>query len=140
LDWRLNPLSNSEITFKPSRYGNITANFSVPEELQLPKEYWSQLYLILLTIMIPALAGWSVPAIAGWLNSRRQRQYLRRCIITISKIRHTSYKNKDEHWRRLEQMRKKIDEILTEGKISEEQYGILNDKISEYQQDIDKSY
>jgi hypothetical protein len=35
--------------------------------------------------------------------------------------------------KRFEETRRSIDELLTEGKISEQQYGILNDKILEYE-------
>jgi hypothetical protein len=93
----------------------------------------------MIPILISVIAGWFVPAIARWLNSYRQRGYLRRCIITITTIHDTSSRNEEEHLKRFEEARRRIDDLLTEGKISEQQYGILNDKISEYEDDIGKS-
>jgi YVTN family beta-propeller protein len=131
----------NEITFKPSDYGNVTGNFFVPQVFS--NEVWDQLRGNMLSLMIPILisviAGWFVPAIARWLNSYRQRGYLRRCIITITTIHDTSSRNEEEHLKRFEEARRRIDDLLTEGKISEQQYGILNDKISEYEDDIGKS-
>jgi len=64
---------------------------------------------------------------------------IRRCILTITTIHDTEYRNEDEHLKRFEETRRRIDELLTEGKISEQQYEILNGKISEYEKDISKS-
>jgi YVTN family beta-propeller protein len=139
-DLPLNLTSVTEITFRPSKYGNVTGNF-VPQ--LFTDEYWDELRGNVLGVMIPimisVIGGYFVPSIARWLNSYRQRGYLRRIIITITMIRDTFYRNEDEYLKRFEETRRRIDELLTEGKISEQQYGILNDKISEYEDDIGKS-
>lgn len=131
--------ANDTIRFRPSKYANLTANFQVQQELQLPKEYTEQLYSVMSALMIPiivsVIGGWSIPAVARWVNGKRQRGYLRRSMMTITTIRETQYQNKENYMNRFEDVRRKADDLLTDGKITEH-YRILNNKISEYEKDI----
>ena len=134
--WSANfPLqSGSAMTtaFKSSDYGNVTANFQVPVEVTLPKAYWEQLYIVLISIMVPAVAGWSIPAITAYINGVRQRKVLRCCMGKIIQIHEDTEIDKDKHRSLLDKARIDIVEKLTQGKISESQYDILNNKISDY--------
>ena len=142
------PASTDEtISFNASKYGNGTANFQVvqvTQELQLPREYTEQLYSVISAMMIPiivsVIGGWSIPAVAKWMNGKRQRGYLRRSMMTISAIHETKYQNRENYLQRFEDVRRKADDLLTDGKITEEHYGILNNKITEYEEDIDRLF
>jgi YVTN family beta-propeller protein len=123
--------NSTEVTFRP-RYGNLTANFLVPPELTLPPGYWNQLNWALATFMIPAVASWWLPAIVRWFNGIKQRRYLSNCMKAINKIRESQNQNMEEYQNQFEKMRWKIADLLTEGRISESQYQILNDNISNY--------
>jgi hypothetical protein len=129
--------NNTDTTFKISRFGNVTANFIMPVQLSFPKQYWEGLYLLLLSVIVPAVASWFVPSVAGWLNSWRQRRNLSKCITAITRI-HDKYKEDEDYSKRLEQKRDEIVQILTKGKISESHYNILDRKISEYEQKLKK--
>jgi len=126
----------SATAFKSSDYGNVTANFQVPVEVTLPKAYWEQLYIVLISIMIPAVVGWSIPAITAYVSRVRQRKVLSYCMAKIIQIRDTSQEDKDKQRSLLDKARIDIVEKLTQGKITERQYNILNDKISEYFDDV----
>src|SRR5918995_1376967 len=86
-DLPLNSTSVTEITFRPSKYGNVTGNF-VPQ--LFTDEYWDELRVNLLNVMLPimtaVIGGYFILNIARWLNGYRQRGYLRRIIITITMI------------------------------------------------------
>ena len=133
-----------ETTFKATKYGNVTANFSVPPTVTLPEGYWTQLIGILLTVMVPAIIGWFVPSIAGWINGWRQRRNLEKFVAELSKI-NNDFKDKDKdvsikakYLERLEKLQDNTKKALTSWKISESQYQILVDTISYYQRNITK--
>lgn len=79
--------------------------------------------------MVPAIVGWSIPAIAGYVNSVRQRKVLRNFVAKILQIHITTIKDKERHNKLLDNVRIEIIQKLTEGKISESKYDILNNKI-----------
>jgi YVTN family beta-propeller protein len=122
----------STTAFKSSDYGNVTANFQVPVEVTLPKAYWEQLYIVLISIMVPAVAGWSIPAITAYVSRVRQRKVLRYCMGNIIQIHEDTQNDKDKHMSLLDKARIDIVGKLTQGKINERQYDILNNKISDY--------
>jgi YVTN family beta-propeller protein len=131
-----------ETTFKTSKYGNVTANFEIPSIVTLPEGYWTQLTTILLTVMIPAILGWFVPAIAAWFNGIRQRRNLRKYVNDISVI-NNEFKdkikegdNKLEYLKKLESLQTEIKNALTRWKISESQYQILLNAISNDQNNM----
>jgi len=118
--------SNDNSTFKASSYGHFIANFrAVPPPI--PPEY----SLALIGVVLSSVLGWFVPNIASWANARRKRKSLREYID----------KNKDEpelgklyH----PKIMKEITDLYTKGKISEEQYKILKDMISDNLPDANK--
>jgi YVTN family beta-propeller protein len=125
------PIPSSRTTFEVSKFGNITANFILPTQFILPKEYWDQLSVLLLSVIIPAIAGWSIPAIAGWLNGKRQRKHLREYMTRIEVNKKSNSPDTVEYLRRLEEIKTDIVKALSKGNISESQYEILNNKILE---------
>lgn len=130
--------NSTETTFKVFRYGNLTANFVVPFQISFPKQYWEGLYVVLLSVIIPAVASWSIPAILGWLSRRSQRQNFSQCMAAIIRI-HDNYLHDNRYLKQLEEKRNEIADILTNGKITESQYGILNEKISYYENEVERS-
>jgi YVTN family beta-propeller protein len=137
-----NTVNNTK--FKASDFGNITANYIQPVQVSLPKEFWegfsSNLMPVIILPIAAAIATWFIPAIAGWINGWRQRQNLRRYmkdIIKMHTIYHSLYHLEDSKYTdELEKKRNEISKILTEGKISESQYTILDKKISDYEEEI----
>ena len=127
--------TSSITSFNSSDYGNVTANFQVPVEITLPKAYWEQLYVVLFSIMVPAIVGWSIPAIAGYVNTVRQRKVLRKIMGDIIHVNNNVIDDIEKR-KLLEQIRIEFEKKLTEGKISESQYEILNNKVSERLTDL----
>jgi YVTN family beta-propeller protein len=125
-------------SFNSTQYGNVTANFQVPVEVTLPKAYWEQLYLVLISILVPAVVAWSIPAIVGYFNSLKQRKALRSIMEKIMQINNDI---REEKQRRsaLEDIKSDIIKKLTQGKISETQYDIINNKISEHISEADEN-
>jgi YVTN family beta-propeller protein len=129
-----NSTATDELAFNPFKYGKLNANFRVLQVLELPQEFFGQLYSgIMIPVITSVIGGLFIPSTIRWLNGKRQRGYLKRCMTTINKIYETPPQNSENYLERSEAMKRKTDELLTDGKISEEQYGILNDKISEYE-------
>ncbi|MGC2573991.1 MAG: hypothetical protein WA364_20945, partial [Candidatus Nitrosopolaris sp.] len=126
--------NNTETTFKASDFGNITANFLIP--VYIPKQFWeginSNLMPVIVLPIAAAIASRLIPYIVGWINSWRQRQNLRGYMNDIIKM-HDVYQKDSKYSDELEKKRNEIAKILTEGKISESQYTILDKKISDYE-------
>jgi hypothetical protein len=102
---------------------------SNPVQLSIPMDELASLY----GIVVAAIIGWFVPSIAGWFNAKRQRSYLGRNMTAIDDVFRTSNQDKGDYLKRLEEIRKNIEQSFTKGKISESQYEILNNKISDHE-------
>ena len=85
--------------------------------------------------MVPAVVGWSIPAIAGHINSIKQRKVLRNMMGNIIRINNSEQDDKQKR-KLLKDIQIEIVQKLTEDKISESQYGIINEKISDYLNNI----
>jgi hypothetical protein len=100
----------------------------------------SKLIPVIIVPIVGAIIVWMIPTIAGWINNWRQRQNLRRHmkdIIKMHTIHHSLYHMEDSKYSdELEKKRNEIAKILTQGKISELQYTILDKKISDYEDEI----
>jgi YVTN family beta-propeller protein len=131
-DLTIRPITSSQTTFEVSKFGNVTANYIVPIEFTLPREYWDQLSVILLSVIIPAIASWSIPAIAGWLNAKRQRKRLREYMTRIYEVINIRTQDIATSSEQLKEIKTDIEKALASGNISESQYDILNRKISEH--------
>ena len=108
---------NSSIPLSSS--GNLTVNrfgtFIVNFKPTIPPEYT----LLIITVVVTTVVGWSVPSIAGWVKSRTQLKHLEECINQIGKLDKNSIENK-------------INGYYVLGKISEEHRQFMKDRISEY--------
>jgi YVTN family beta-propeller protein len=115
--------------FEPLKYGNITANFiQSPPPVQISPEALAGLYTIVLT----AIIGWFVPGIARWITAKRQGKFVNMYMTEIFEAYDKLSNSKDKYFQRLEAIRRQVAERFAKGKLSESQYGILNDKIDEY--------
>jgi hypothetical protein len=56
-------------------------------------------------------------------------------MTAIGRLYDEYHNNKQEFGRRMEVVRREISDAYTKGKVSESNYKILNDKISEYKDD-----
>lgn len=118
--------SNDNSTLNVSSYGTFVANFrGVPPPI--PPEY----SLALVVVILSSVLGWFLPNIASWANARRKRKSLRKYIDIhkdepeLDKLHHPK-------------IMKEITDLYTKGKISEEQYKILKDMISDNPPDANK--
>jgi YVTN family beta-propeller protein len=121
---------NPNPTFEVSQYGTLTFNF---KEF-IPSEYIKMIVIpIILGLILSGITAW-----IAWLFTRRRRRYLGRYMKAIEAAYHTSTQNKEECFRRLSEIRRQITELFGRGKISESHYEILNEKISEYIEKVNK--
>ena len=114
--------NNPEITLPVTHYGTLVANF---KEV-IPSEYLTT------NLIIPVMLGTILPAFFGWFIARKRRSNLSRYLKTILAAYEVSDKNKEESLQRLSKIRRNITGLYYKGKLSEEDYGMLDDKISEY--------
>jgi YVTN family beta-propeller protein len=125
-DLTLRPVNASQTIFNASKFGNITANFVIPVEFTFPKEYWDQLTLIILSVIVPAIASWSIPAIASWYRGTKQRKNLEKYMTQIYEInKKSTSQNTAEYFTQIDEIRSSIERALAKGNISESQYEIL---------------
>ena len=125
------------ITGRLTSYGKLSANFVIATEL-IPKESLIALWALLASI----LTGWFVPNIARWINGRRQSGELSRILTDIDTISYGEPTNQDEVQQILDQLRlkkKEVSAMLTERKITESQFNILDKRISDFENKINKS-
>lgn len=114
--------NNPEITLPVTHYGTLVANF---KEV-IPSEYLTT------NLIIPVMLGTILPAIFGWFIARKRRSNLSRYLKMILAAYEVSDKNKEESLQRLSKIRRNITGLYYKGKLSDEDYGMLDDKISEY--------
>ena len=114
--------NNPEITLPVTHYGTLVANF---KEI-IPSEYLTT------NLIIPVMLGTILPAFFGWFIARKRRSNLSRYLKTILAAYEASDKNKEESLQRLSKIRRNITGLYYKGKLSEDDYGMLDDKISEY--------
>jgi hypothetical protein len=84
------------------------------------------------------MLGTIIPAILGWVIAKRRRSYLNKYMKTIVTAYEVSHKNKEESLESLGKIRNEIADLFNKGKISEEHYGLLDNKISEYMDKVSK--
>jgi YVTN family beta-propeller protein len=132
---QFNPLK-----FTASEFGkNVYANFIIPTEVALPNELFNKLNVLIISVIIPSLVGWSIPFIIGWFRSERQKKQLRECLSRIDTT-FDMYKDHTENLiQNLDKVKWEIQNIYASGKISDSHYALLTSKISEYRDRIKKS-
>jgi YVTN family beta-propeller protein len=126
-----------DIQFGMMDSGKLVASFVIPSEI-IPKEVLFALWALLASV----LTGWLVPNISRWIIGRRQFGELRKVFMDIDALSDTEPKDVEEKSRVLEELksiRKNVSMMLSQRKISESQYNILDKKISDYESKISKS-
>jgi YVTN family beta-propeller protein len=137
-DWSGNLISidSNSITFSPSRYGTLTANF-----IQIPPPLSTSdlvaIFSVLLGIIITSIGALFYKN-KDWLY-RRGKRYLNRYTKRIKAVYNLSNQNPTECLQLLEEIRKQILDLVVNGKISKSHYDILINTISQYQKRVDKS-
>jgi YVTN family beta-propeller protein len=121
--------NDPEMKFTVSHYGTLVANF---KEI-IPSEYLTT------EIILPVILGIILPGITAWIFAKKRKSYLFRYLKTIQAAYEAAHKNKEESLQRLSQIRKEITELFNKGKISEDHYGMLDNKISEYYDKVTKA-
>jgi YVTN family beta-propeller protein len=108
--------SKASIGFKVSKYGSLNANFITSNPL-IPEQFWAPLYGI-----IPAvIASTLIPSIIQWNRGKK-----------LSK-RHLDYYSNLIGKTDLCELEKEIAKLYREGKINDSDYGILKDRINNFQ-------
>ncbi|MGC2575175.1 MAG: hypothetical protein WA364_27020 [Candidatus Nitrosopolaris sp.] len=98
-----------------TKFGSFTANFkALPPPI--PPEYVATLFTVLATALI---GSWLTPTLIDMRKARTQRKYFKECISQIGKIDRNAIEDK-------------VIGYYADGKLSDVQHQLLNDKISEY--------
>ena len=120
------------LKFTTSQFGEIVnANFIIPAEVALPNELFNHLNVLIISVIIPSIVGWSIPFLIGWLRSLRQKKhYVNACRGLIQHL--TSIRSIEKTLFRISNVKREIQSIYADGKISDSQYALLTSKISEY--------
>jgi hypothetical protein len=113
--------NDTSATFDVNRFGTFTANFK-PVPPSVPPQYWT----LIITLVITAVVGWSIPSIIGWIKSktqiRRANQYHKRI--------YSLYLDNNKLYDKLDTLKSDIKTTYAEGKISEQSYNNLKDDTS----------
>jgi YVTN family beta-propeller protein len=124
--------NNSMTTFKASQFGTVTANFreiansinvSVPNDL---------LYGVILGPTVGSITAWMIPFFWDRHNRKTNLQDLRTHIPKIDQIYESHKQNKEECLHLLTEKRIDITKLLEYGKMDDSTFQILNDRISQY--------
>jgi len=105
-------------------------NLFSPEAIKIPQEYLVGFYIIVLSL--------AIPAVARWFASRKQISHLNRFMTAIISVYDLLHEKKDLCERCLENIRRQVDQAYAKGKISESNYKILNEKISDYEKKLNE--
>ena len=125
------PIS-AEISFPPKKGEyQLPSLVTGPENLILsvlaPQQFSisTETLVALLGIVMTALVGWFLPYIASWYKSRKQGKYVKQL---MTRVINTST---EESSATLVRLKDEIAQRYGYGDISDSQYKILNDKITE---------
>jgi YVTN family beta-propeller protein len=119
-----------EITFNVPGYNKtVIANFAEA----IPKEYFENFYnIVILTVLIPTVAGWLLPFVVDHLSYHRQRSYLRKYIQKVDDVYANFNNDKIKCLHKLDAIKTETMDLLQRGKINESHYDILNQRIESY--------
>jgi len=120
--------NDTSATFDVNRFGIFAANFkSVPPPI--PLQYWIPLYGLIGSTII----GWSLPTIIGSIRARTKRKESVKLFDDLV----TSISNATDR-QSLDGINNQVIRAYISEKINEFQYKILDKRISEYYNIIDK--
>jgi len=115
-----------------SDYGSLTANFrqAQPElNVTIPNDL---LYGVILGPIVGSFSAWLIPFFWDRRNKRAEIKAVRTYIPIIDRIYESSKQNQVECLTTLAQKRSEVTKLLEEGKINDSTFQILNDRISQY--------
>ena len=112
---------DASATFDVNRFGTFTANFkAVPPPV--PPEYWIPLY----GIIVSTIVGWSIPSIIGWIRGRiKRKETVKEYDDIINSLSSATDRNS------VDKIKNEVIHAYISEKLTEFQYKILNEKISE---------
>lgn len=124
--------NNNSLAFVASNDGTVNANFrsNPTTTLSVPNELYGAIYAFILSNIIPA--------VLVWYFGKRRKRYLSKYIAMIDATYNKFYQNKNECLLRLRAISYDIMESLRKDKITESHFQILNDRILEYINELDK--
>jgi uncharacterized membrane-anchored protein YhcB (DUF1043 family) len=119
--------NDAKTAFAVSKYGALSANFINPVQITIPWE-------LLAGIILSPIVGWLIPFIADRRGENKRSKSLAEFMMKNIDDQ-LSKPNEDivEYQKRADELRDKIQNMYTEGKISESSYEKLNNKVSQYQ-------
>jgi YVTN family beta-propeller protein len=112
--------TDTSINFIVTKSGNFTAVF---EKLPppLPAQFWVSLYLVIAS----SIVGWSIPSIIGGIKTKIQGRRVSKYYKDIDRLKSTkSIESRIDH------LEERIRRAYESGKISEQHYNNLKNKIS----------
>lgn len=117
-----------------NEHGNFTANFVKTEEIKIPDQYWAALFSVIPAFFIPSILRW----IAGNRKIKTQLSRQSKYRIEIDDIYKNFHHKREICLQELDNLRTKVTEEFEQGKINDIHYGILNNKISNYEKSLGK--
>jgi YVTN family beta-propeller protein len=144
------PEDNSTL-LNVNHYGIFTANFKESPP-PLPPEYWGTLFGVIVTSLVATLF---IPTITGWMKAKRQHRSLshfKNSIDSLNNSGDVDQNNNNEdlnklkkgivytpstgnqnisHTSDLDDVKTRVTDAYTKGKINELQYGILKDEVTQ---------
>jgi hypothetical protein len=129
-----NPDQNRDhtIKFEPTQFGTLTANFNV-----LSDTYASTFVSIAITAIAIPLSV-TLYKNRDWIYKFKRQYYVDKYMKIINDLYEVSHSNKEECWKNLGVIRNRITELFINGDINQSNYTILNDRISEYMDKIQR--
>jgi YVTN family beta-propeller protein len=127
-----NFVNTSGTVVNASDYGSLTANFrqEQPElNVTIPNDL---LYGVILGPIVGSFSAWLIPFFWDRRNKRAEIRAVRTHIPIIDRIYESSKQNQVECLTTLAQKRSEVTKLLEEGKINDSTFQILNDRISQY--------
>jgi YVTN family beta-propeller protein len=111
------------ITFKPSHFGTVVANFNVLSDAYITT---------ILAIAIPAAGGLILKysPLRDWFSQMRRNKNLNKYRNLIDDTSKIENRHKKDHIQLFEEIRKRIVDLYLNGNISDSQYVELNDELS----------
>jgi YVTN family beta-propeller protein len=132
-DWFTNTLDwvsgkPSPATLNVTKFGNFTANFeTLPPAI--PPEYLATLFTVVVTAFV---GSWLTPSFIGWRKTAKQGKRLDDYKERVKQVyKDTDLSEKDKE-KELSKIKEEIEYAYAKGKLTEQQYNLLNKKIESF--------
>jgi hypothetical protein len=128
-----NSPNSADNSFKVSHYGYLTANFRQASTVTIPTDL---LYGVILGPTIGSITAWLIPFFWDRMRKSKDLQDVMIHIGIIDRTYETALRNRGECLDLLRRKRADITRLFERGKISDSTFQILNDRISQYFDEI----